>query len=74
VPTRTMSEPALFVLTRAVSGVINAAVREGSPHFGTRQFEDELVHLVRGFIRSDCHHGRERSGDPSALAVQAPQG
>src|SRR5438874_1466327 len=49
VPTRPMSEPALFVLTRAVSGVINAAVREGSPHFGTQQFEDELVHLVRGF-------------------------
>jgi len=44
----------LFVLTRAISGVINAAVREGSPLFGSQQLEDELVYLVRGFVRSDA--------------------
>jgi AcrR family transcriptional regulator len=66
--TRTMSEPALFVLTRAVSGVVNAAVREGSPHFGTPEFEDELVHLVREFIRSDGYRGAKR-GEPSTPAV-----
>jgi AcrR family transcriptional regulator len=63
-PTRMISEPALFVLTRAVSGVINAAVREGSAHFGTQEFEDELVYLVRGFIGSDGYHGEKR-GEPS---------
>jgi AcrR family transcriptional regulator len=51
--TRPMSDAALFVLTRAISGVINAAVREGSPHFGTQELEDELVHLVRGFVGGD---------------------
>jgi hypothetical protein len=30
--------------------VINAAVREGSPLFGTQELEDELEHLVRGFV------------------------
>ena len=50
VPTRPLSDAALFVLTRAISGVINAAVREGSPLFGTQELEDELVHLVRGFV------------------------
>ena len=74
VPTRPMSEPALFVLTRAVSGAINAAVREGSPHFGTQRFEDELVDLVRGFVRSDGHSGEQPSSAPSALAAQTPQG
>jgi len=52
-PPRPLSEAALFVLTRAISGVINAAVREGSPLFGTQEFEDELVHLVHGFVRND---------------------
>jgi AcrR family transcriptional regulator len=50
VPTRPLSDAALFVLTRAISGVINAAVREGSPLFDTQELEDELVHLVRGFV------------------------
>ena len=54
VPTRPLSEPALFVLTRAISGVINAVVRERSPLFGTQELEDELVRLVRGFVGNDA--------------------
>lgn len=54
VRTRPLSEPALFVLTRAISGVINAVVREGSPLFGTQHLEDELVRLVRGFVGHDA--------------------
>jgi hypothetical protein len=40
----------LFVLTRAVVGVIRAAVHEESPFLGTAEFEDELVRMVDGFL------------------------
>jgi AcrR family transcriptional regulator len=36
----------IFVLTRAVSGVIRAAALEGSPFLGSAQLEDELVALI----------------------------
>jgi AcrR family transcriptional regulator len=40
----------LFILTRAVNGVLVAAANEGSPYLGMMEFEDELVRLVRGFL------------------------
>ena len=49
---RPLSAAALFVLTRAVSGVVNAAVREDSPLLGTSGLEDELVHLVHAFLKT----------------------
>jgi AcrR family transcriptional regulator len=51
-PRRTapISPVTLFVLTRAVIGVIRAAAHEESPFLGTTEFEDELVRLVEGFL------------------------
>ena len=51
-PRRTapISPVTLFVLTRAVIGVIRAATHEESPFLGTTEFEDELVRLVEGFL------------------------
>lgn len=42
----------MFVLTRAVMGVIRSASLEESPLLGTRQFEDELVSLAWGMLRA----------------------
>jgi AcrR family transcriptional regulator len=41
-----LSEAALFVLTRAVIGVVRAAFDERSPLFGTPALEDELTRLI----------------------------
>ena len=38
-----------FVLDRAVSGVIRAAVLEASPHLGDPRLEDALVRLVEAY-------------------------
>ncbi|MBP0597498.1 TetR/AcrR family transcriptional regulator [Herbaspirillum sp. LeCh32-8] len=43
----------VFVLTRAVMGVIRSASLEESPLLGTRRFEDELVRLAWGMLRQD---------------------
>jgi AcrR family transcriptional regulator len=43
---RPTSEAALFVLTRAVIGVVRAAFDERSPLFGTPALEDELTRLI----------------------------
>jgi AcrR family transcriptional regulator len=48
--TEPISPVTLFVLTRAVLGVIRAAAHEESPFLGTAEFEDELVRLVEGFL------------------------
>jgi len=48
--TEPISPVTLFVLTRAVVGVIRAAVHEESPFLGAAEFEDELVRLVDGFL------------------------
>ena len=42
---------AIFVMTRAVVGVIRAAVLEESPLLGEPAFEDELVSLVAGAMQ-----------------------
>jgi len=38
-----------FVVSRAVMGVVRAAVLEGSPLLGTPELEEALVRLVRGY-------------------------
>ncbi len=48
---RAPSAASMFVLTRAVMGVIRSASLEESPLLGTRQFEDELVRLALGMLR-----------------------
>jgi AcrR family transcriptional regulator len=40
----------MFVLSRAVMGVIRAAVVEEQPFFRSRSFEDEMVRLVLAYI------------------------
>ena len=40
----------VFVITRAVNGVLRATTEEDSPFLATREFEDELVRLVRNFL------------------------
>ena len=42
----------VFVLTRAVNGVLVSAADQRNPHLGTAEFEDELVRLVGGFLAS----------------------
>jgi AcrR family transcriptional regulator len=46
-----------YVLTRAVLGALRAAVLEDSPRLRTRAFEDALVRLILGFLRSPSARG-----------------
>jgi|SRR5215217_2041812 len=41
-----------FVLSRAIMGVVRAAVLEESPLLGTPDLEDALVRLVRGYVEA----------------------
>jgi Tetracyclin repressor-like, C-terminal domain len=45
-----LSRASLFVLARAVIGVIRAAFEERSQLPGTRELEDELVRVVEGYL------------------------
>jgi AcrR family transcriptional regulator len=45
-----VSETSLFVITRAISGVMRAASQEQSPLLDSQEFEDELVRLVRSYF------------------------
>jgi AcrR family transcriptional regulator len=45
-----ISAASLFVLTRAVIGVIRAAAHERSPLLGTLEFEDELVRMIDAYV------------------------
>jgi AcrR family transcriptional regulator len=40
----------VWVLTRAVNGVLRATMEEESPLLGTKEFEDELVRLVHSYL------------------------
>jgi AcrR family transcriptional regulator len=40
----------IFVITRAVNGVLRATIEEAWDLLDTRAFEDELVKLVRGYL------------------------
>ena len=42
----------MFVLSRALIGVLRAAVLEEQPFFNSRPFEDELVRLVLAYLGS----------------------
>jgi AcrR family transcriptional regulator len=44
------SEIGMFVITRAVDSVIRTATYEAVPFLESREFEDELVRLVRGYL------------------------
>jgi AcrR family transcriptional regulator len=45
-----ISNASLFVITRAISGVLRAAAQEQSPLLGTQEFENELVKLVQSYL------------------------
>jgi hypothetical protein len=42
----------LFVMSRAMIGVVRAAVMEEQPFFKSRAFEDEVVQLVLAYLGS----------------------
>jgi len=48
--TNAVSPTSLFVITRAISGVLRSASQEQSPLLDSQQFEDELVHLVKSYF------------------------
>ncbi|HEV2987875.1 MAG TPA: TetR/AcrR family transcriptional regulator [Candidatus Angelobacter sp.] len=48
--TRPVTPTNLFIITRAISGIMRAASQEESPLLGTSEFEDELVHLVQAYF------------------------
>ncbi|MEO1188768.1 MAG: TetR/AcrR family transcriptional regulator [Pseudomonadota bacterium] len=67
---RTLSPTQRFVISRAVTGVVQSAVRESRSDLHSRAFEDALVTLVRGFLTMpSSQKGRETSGQfrPSDL-------
>jgi AcrR family transcriptional regulator len=45
-----LSTAQIFVITRAVNGVLRATIEEESDLLEKRAFEDELVKLVRGYL------------------------
>ena len=45
-----LSPAAIFVITRAVNGVLRATIEEKSELLGTPEFEDELVRLVGNYV------------------------
>jgi AcrR family transcriptional regulator len=49
-PSTSISATTLFVLTRAVNGVISSAVREGSPLLTNGELEDELVRMIAAYL------------------------
>jgi AcrR family transcriptional regulator len=49
-PSTSISATKLFVLTRAVNGVISSAVREGSPLLADAELEDELVRMITAYL------------------------
>lgn len=46
----TPSEVGLFIITRAIDGVIRTATYEAVPFLESREFEDELLRLVKGYL------------------------
>ncbi|HEY1929841.1 MAG TPA: hypothetical protein VGG92_20415, partial [Caulobacteraceae bacterium] len=40
----------LFIITRAIDGVVRTATYDGVPFLESREFEDELLRLVRGYL------------------------
>jgi AcrR family transcriptional regulator len=48
--TQMPSEIGLFVITRAVDGLVRTATYEAVPFLESREFEDEILKLVRGYL------------------------
>ena len=48
---RSLSSADRFVLSRAITGVVQSAVREQRDDLQSRAFEDSLVSMVRGFLK-----------------------
>ncbi|MPZ30931.1 MAG: TetR family transcriptional regulator [Rhodospirillales bacterium] len=48
----------LFVMSRAMIGVLRAAVLEEQPFFKSRPFEDELVRLVMAYLQATTAEAR----------------
>jgi AcrR family transcriptional regulator len=46
------SEIGLFILTRAIDGVVRTATYDAVPFVESREFEDELLHLVNAYLSS----------------------
>lgn len=53
-----VSSTSLFVITRAISGVLRSASQEQSPLLDSEEFEDELVRLVRAYLEVPREGGR----------------
>lgn len=51
--TRPLSPIALFILTRAVDGVVRAATYEDAKFIASEDFEDELTNMVLGYFMQD---------------------
>jgi AcrR family transcriptional regulator len=49
---RPLNQTSAFIWTRAIQGVMRAAVLEDQPFLATQEFEDGLVHLVVTFLRA----------------------
>ncbi len=49
-----LSPAAVFVITRAVNGVLRATIEEKSDLLGTPEFEDELVRLVGNYVEENA--------------------
>ncbi len=48
--TEPVSPVSLFVITRAISGVMRSASQEQSPLLDSAEFEDEVVHLFHAYF------------------------
>jgi AcrR family transcriptional regulator len=54
------SDIGLFIITRAIDGVVRTATYDGVPFLESREFEDELLRLVRGYL--ELPQGLDRPG------------
>lgn len=58
----TLTPVQLFVMSRAMIGVLRAAVLEEQPFFKSRPFEDELVRLVMAYLQATTAEASARAG------------
>lgn len=57
----TLTPLQLFVMSRAMIGVLRAAVLEEQPFFKSRPFEDELVRLVLAYLQATTAEAEARA-------------
>lgn len=51
-----LNESEVFVLTRAIRGILQGALSEDTSHVGEHEFEEAMVRLITGFLRPACGH------------------